>query len=122
MKIVVANEKEKELIMNFIKAMQDLDMFNEMESLDHSEERIYLSTDQYRVISDNLHSVEIDKNEEEMTFDDDTCITGTCKKCGVTTEGTSNGDSITYVEYLRSRSEEQQSTWLCETCYLAETE
>ena len=55
MKIIVANQKEKELMMNFIRAMHDLDMFSEIENTDHSEDNVYLTTDQYRVISDNFY-------------------------------------------------------------------
>jgi hypothetical protein len=124
MKILVANEQEKDLLRRFIKCLHETDSFDDIENNDHigDKEEDFLSTDEHKLIAENLFYgiVMVDESIDELTFEDDTCITGTCKKCGVQTEGTSDGETISYSEYLDSISEERQKNWLCETCYRKE--
>jgi hypothetical protein len=126
MKILVANEQEKDLLRRFIKCLHETDSFDDIENNDHigDIEEYFLSTDEHKLIAENLFYgiVMVDESIDELTFEDDTCITGTCKKCGIQTEGTSNGDTVTYSEYLNSRSKERQNNWICESCYLEERE
>lgn len=128
MRIVVQNEKEKELIRRFIRVLVEMDAIEEVEKLDHDTtgciDVIFLQSDEYRLIRENLHSgmIHIDQTINEMTFDDSSIITGTCSKCETVTEGTSNDDDITYTEYLEYNSKEKQDNWLCESCYLTQKE
>jgi hypothetical protein len=121
MKIIVQNETEQNLIQRFIKVFEELDVMEDIETIDNecAEPDPYLQSDEYRLIRDDLSQwiVKIDESIPEMTFGDDTLIRGKCTGCGVVTEGTTDGDAPTYLEYLESRTPERQSTWKCETCY-----
>jgi len=124
MQIIVNNEKEKDLIKRFIKALVELDGIEEVERIDHEGDldETYVWSDEYRLIGENLCGIKIiiDNSIREMEFDDSSVITGQCVICGVHTEGTANDDDITYSEYLSYMSKEQQDNWKCETCYLKE--
>ena len=119
MKVIVNNEKEKELLEKLFDVMYELDGISALENIDNEEKPAYLQSDEYRLIQDNLgkNAIVVDDREQEMFFDDDDCITGTCVSCKTATMGTSNGDAVSYSEYLRLMSIESQLNWLCEDCY-----
>jgi hypothetical protein len=122
MKIIVKNDKERDLIKRFIKALVELDGIEEVEKIDHEGDldETYVWSDEYRLIREELSTVKIDIDEyiKEMTFDDSSVVIGKCMNCGVQTEGTSNDEEITYSEYLYYMSDEIQNTWKCEKCFI----
>lgn len=124
MKIVVQNEKEKELLKRFVDLLIKDDGLDALEIHDgelanDSGEFQRLNTDEYKLLYEEFRdrSITIDENIEEMLFENDDVITGTCKVCGIPTCGRVNDEPVTYSDYLHSMSKEQQDNWLCLTCY-----
>lgn len=124
MKIIVQNEKEKDLIKRFVDLLTEdygLDALeiHDDEMSKYPDEIPRLNADECKLLYEEFRdrSITIDENIEEMLFENDDVITGTCKVCGIQTCGRVNGESVTYSDYLHSMSKEQQDNWLCLTCY-----
>ncbi|WP_276918677.1 hypothetical protein [Aneurinibacillus aneurinilyticus] len=124
MKIIVQNEKEKDLIKRFVDLLTEYYGLDALEIHDdemskYPDEIPRLNADEYKLLYEEFRdrSITIDENIEEMLFENDDVITGTCKVCGIQTCGRVNGESVTYSDYLHSMSKEQQDKWLCLTCY-----
>lgn len=129
MRIIVQNEQEKELIKRFVNILTKDGGLDALEIHDDeisTEQDCFtrLNTDEYRLLYEELRDrvITIDENIEEMLFEDDDVITGTCKICGIPTCGRVNGEPVTYSDYLHSMSKEQQDNWLCLTCYKKQQE
>ncbi len=123
MKIIVRNEDEQKLIQRFVDALHE-DLLSHMEESDHkwaseNNQDPYLWSDEYQFIQESLFEVkvEVDPSEKSLYVEDSSVITGNCSVCDAYTEGTIDGGSVTYEEYVHLMSEETRKDWLCETCW-----
>lgn len=124
MKIIVNNEKEKELLLKFIEALHE-QMLDTMQYEDEKYAREnndvqYLDSDDYDFIKDGFYycKVEVDNNVQELCIEHWN-IVGTCTVCGSQTMGTIHGEDIGYYEWLEMQN---KNNWKCETCYFKERE
>lgn len=122
MKIVVSNDQEKSLIHRFLRAINELDLLDDFETIDGecatSESPMFLSSAEYTLLRENLHiftKIEVDASEKEMTFDDNNIVQGTCVDCGSHTEGFADTRTITYKDYLEIMNDTENTR--CEDCY-----
>ena len=118
MKILVNNEKEQDLVRRFLKSMRELDMISELLDRDQDCKTEFLNSDESHFFDDMLLNacVEIDPSVAEL-FAEHHILTGTCAVCGQETEGTIDGNDISYSDYLDSQSLEIQGDWRCESCW-----
>jgi hypothetical protein len=117
MKIIVSSELEKGLVKRFLTAMRDLDMVDELAKSDTECETEYLESDDQYFIEDMISNAKIEIDEKvQPLYIENYHITGTCTKCGTFTEGTVDGEDISYDDWMDQTSEEAQKTWLCEDC------
>ncbi|WP_336770074.1 hypothetical protein [Bacillus bombysepticus] len=124
-KHIVQNQLEQKLLERFYSVLHEADAWNDIIHADHSgfsdEERI-LTLEEYDLLKKQVHGtyIYVDADIPELKFNDDECIKGICVKCGVSTTGKTDGEEPTYAEWIEMKSNEVQSTWKCEKCYLSE--
>jgi hypothetical protein len=122
MKIIVESEAEKELMGRFLEVINSCDVISsEIQAVDKSfpEEQLVNSVE-YDFIEEGFFRCKIEVGKTAPMEQEDTVITGTCIVCGCETEGTVDGDDISYEEYLEY--EKQRDTWKCENCLNKESE
>ena len=121
MKIIVNNESEQKLLRRFLDLMHDLDGVEEMSKIDDEFDDANEST--YLEGGDALFleravleaKVVIDNSESPICIEHDN-LQGTCAVCGTATDGTIDGDDISYDEWLDYHSESGLKQWKCEGC------
>lgn len=121
MKIIVANEQEKALIKRFLKAMKELDGVDTIVELDTetaSGDEQYFEGDDRIFLEDAISYavVEVDETVSDICVEHHH-LTGTCSVCGTQTEGTEDGDDISYADYLEMTSPEAMKEWKCYECW-----
>ena len=124
MKIIVNNEREKELLLKFIEAL-DEQMLDTMQYEDEkyareNDDTQYLDSDDYDFLKDGFYNckIEVDNSVRELCIEHWN-ITGICTVCGCETTGTIDGEDIGYYEWLEMQN---KSNLECETCYFKERE
>lgn len=112
MRIVVNNKQEKKLFEKFFRVLGDSRVFDVMANLDGDPKDL-----KHWILESELltTTVTVDKAEPGIVVDPD-LVTGTCRICGCQTEGTEDGEGITYSEYLWFVSPAAQAEWLCGDC------
>lgn len=122
MKIVVSNEQERQMIHRFLRAINELDILNDLEEIDaeyaNEKSPMFLSSAEYTLLRDNLHiftKIEVDSNEKQLAFDDNNIVQGACVDCGAHTEGFADARTITYKDYLEIINDTENTR--CEDCY-----
>lgn len=124
-KIIVQNEKEKDLINKFLDMMINgvLDQVSEIDYKQSIEdgENPFLNSDEYLFLDNGFYWSDIIVNDtEKPMIIHPSNITGECVGCGSNTEGTLDGYDIDYEEYLKLNSKEVRENWLCENCMVKE--
>jgi hypothetical protein len=121
MKIIVSSKQEKDLIKRFLTAMREMDGIDTIISLDaevaDGEDEFYFKTDDEKFLEDAINSAKIEIDEKIYPL----CIehyqiTGTCVICGTQTEGTIDGEDVSYDDYLDMMSPQHLKEWKCESC------
>jgi hypothetical protein len=120
MKILVNNDKEKELVKRFLIAMRELDGIDGIVELDEKTadgDDLYFQADDRLFLEDAINNAKVEVNEKVYPL----CVehyhvTGTCVDCGTQTEGTVDGEDISYEDYLEMTSPERLKEWKCESC------
>lgn len=120
MKILVNNQTEANLVETFLMALRE-EMLDSIQTIDHanaSTSGFYLSSEDYEFLEDGVYHAEIVINDtvREMSIEPYN-ITGVCVKCGIVTDGTIDGNLITYQEFLDMLTTASQESWLCESCW-----
>lgn len=112
MKIIVATELEKTLIEKFI------DQVNLGEQLDQLEdvENDGLDSVEITIIENGFLEAKVELGKTDEMSIDDSHLFGTCTTCGAHTEGTIDGDDITYDDWIAYNLKESLATWECESC------
>ena len=121
MKIIVNNEREKELLQRFIEMLNE-DTISIIEEFDHSHslDEVYLSADDYDFIRDGFNCCDVvDDSKEKQLYIEHHNIVGVCSICNSDTSGTIDGNDISYWEWL-DMCNSDKSEWKCETCYFKE--
>lgn len=125
MKIIVNNEKEKEIIERFLSALEEhmLDVIrieDDKYASDNNDEA-YLLPEMYDFLLDGIVNckIECDEKVSEM-YTEHYNITGKCVECEKNTEGTFDGNDVSYLEYLEYYDTKSINSWKCETCYFKE--
>jgi len=116
MRIIVNNKKEEELVERFLTLAHDYNLIDELEDIDKEcceqsmleGDTIFLES----AICDALVMVEPDV--PPICIDSDS-VDGVCVTCGALTNGTFNGEEMSYEDYLDMKSSD--SNWQCEECY-----
>lgn len=119
MKIIVANDQEKQFIDKFVKELIEFDIAQELHDVS-SEYDGDFGADEVRIIEWALKQarIEIDLEASNIMLEDDSLITGICRFCGKQTQGMEDYEEKTYAEYVHMMSEEQQKKWQCYDCYM----
>lgn len=122
MKIVVANESEKKLLEKLIEEFHECDIADEIHKITFDCDPLHCFTEDEATIINYAFDqckVVIDEKEKDILLEEDDMITGTCKFCGVQTTGMSDDcyDAISYEDYLKLMSPEEQEKWTCYECY-----
>jgi len=122
LKIVVANQAEKELLKRFVKGMSDLSIYDEFHKIDVEclEEKCYFPDCRELDILEGAFNdamIEVDESESDIYLEENSIITGTCRFCKVGTTGMENDDDISYTDYLKMMSQEEQEKWACSECF-----
>lgn len=115
MKIMVANELERKIVKEFIEYLSDYDI----DCLPELERYNLDSTDkEFLTNGFNDAHVEIGETHDMQISDEN--ITGICVKCGASTNGLIDGESVNMEEYESITSDGSREDWLCLTCSEAE--
>lgn len=125
MKIIVANQAEKDLIMRLLNVIHEFDILEyiaeqttkENGPLDGNNDFI-IQEDEADILREETcyPRIEIDKNESDIRVRSE-LITGTCRFCGLETTGIGEDcEGCTYEEYVDYQSEEKQKSWHCTEC------
>jgi len=118
--ITVNNEEEKILVEKLLVALHD-EMLDAIEEIDNRTAGVvgyYLLSNEYDFLRDGIHNASVNINSTIREMAIEACnITGTCSKCGVLTEGTIDGNMVTYQDYLNYQTVEAEESWLCESCW-----
>ncbi|EIW20731.1 MULTISPECIES: hypothetical protein [Pelosinus] len=120
MKIIVNSENEKKLLERFFEAMHDLDMVEELNEIDQKT----CGDDTYLDSYDEIFlrqaicdvSVMVDSSVQEI-YVEHYNLQGKCVDCGIITEGTIDGEDISYDEWMDKTSDESVKSWKCESCF-----
>lgn len=122
MKIVVNNEAEKVLLEKLINTINDLDLFGEIERIDkETGNEPILTRRELKILREEFFcgslSVVVDSKEQEISVEND-LTTGTCVVCGAETVGVGpdSYDQVSYRDYLKLMSPEEQGKWKCDAC------
>ncbi|PZM62593.1 hypothetical protein [Paenibacillus dendritiformis] len=119
MKIVVANESEARLMRDYLTTMHELGIIDLMEEEDgsHPDEQV-LNANDYRAIRDAVAGdqikVVVDAEEDDICYEDNDFIVGTCIRCGTETQGLIDPETVTYERYLKMM--DNQKDWHCYEC------
>jgi hypothetical protein len=118
MKIIVSSEAEKELIKRFLSAMYDLDIIDELVKIDNDcgDGDTYLKSGDALFLREAMNDAAIVVGDASPLYVEHYNLTGTCVNCGTVTEGTTDGDDISYDDWLEQTSDERMKNWKCETC------
>ncbi|SFM09552.1 hypothetical protein [Pelosinus propionicus] len=128
MKIIVANQAEKDLITRLFNAMHEfgiLEYIHKETTKDTSPRDGTVNDDDFIIWSNEADilreeicypRIEIDKNESDIKVEGE-LVTGTCRFCGITTRGIGeDSEGCTYEEYVDYQSQESQNNWRCTEC------
>lgn len=113
-RFLVSTEDEERLMAPCLRALKDGGAKNFDEWCDMTQEAGFLSEALEYL---NQADIEVDPAVIEINLLDDSIIYGTCRFCGVQTEGL--GDDcydLTYSRYLELNSPKVQAAWHCESC------
>jgi hypothetical protein len=128
MKIVVANQAEKDLIKRLLNVMHEFDILDyiheqttkEIDPLkgSNTNDDFIIWSDEANILREELYLpfIEIDEKIRDIRVEGE-LITGTCKFCGIETMGIGeDAEDCTYEEYVKYQSEESQKKWRCTEC------
>ncbi|GBF73149.1 hypothetical protein PA598K_01434 [Paenibacillus sp. 598K] len=127
MRIIVNNQHEATLIKKFLDAAHELGIADLMEQEDatssqEANEQQLLNSSDYRIVAEAIFwggpKIEVDASEDELRYEDDDWVTGTCIHCGSETMGTGDGmDPLTYERWIEMNSAESRKKWRCDSCH-----
>lgn len=114
MKIIVSSKAEKELMQKFIEIINDCCCIEDIEEDDNDTSEVpVISHDEYRFIENGFNNCKVEVNESIQSMTQEHHIVGgTCQVCRQEISGMTDGEDITYDEYLEIMSEKM----ICEDC------
>lgn len=119
MKIIVNNDSEKKLLRRFLDAMHDLDGIEALTKMDGEyDDKPCLEGDDELFLRQAIYeaTVVVDDTVPQICVEHWN-LQGACVVCGGATDGTIDGDDISYDEWLDYTSESGRKSWKCEGCY-----
>lgn len=110
MKIIVASEDEKKLIKIFIDELISSEILEELIS-----DRI--SNSDIHFIENGYVEAKIEIGETNPLYIEEDNVIGICVKCGIKTNGSANGEDVSYEEWVEMNTKESKDNWMCLECF-----